>query len=231
MTNERTEPTPLRGQHGREFDMVGGDATARVGPCTSSALSPQKLQCVQLRHLLVCITGSISAAFMPAALLWLRQNAALESLRVVLSANASRMVSRNGIEAVIGGPVAVDYESHRSHFGPEHVFLTKDIDAVVVMPATANILAKASHGIADDLVSSCIVAATCPVLFVPGMNPSMWQRGSVQRNVEVLRSDGCLVLEPVTGYSVADGTRGEGGISQIVDVHRALMDFVTQKRF
>ncbi|GAB3960493.1 hypothetical protein GCM10027614_82550 [Micromonospora vulcania] len=87
-----------------------------------------------------------------------------------------------------------------------HLALTAWADLVLVLPATANTLAKAALGIADNLVGTCVLAATAPVVLVPSMNAAMWQRPAVQRNVAQLRADGYGVVPPVPVLALSTGT-------------------------
>src|SRR5204862_8358158 len=92
---------------------------------------------------------------------------------------------------------------------------------LVVAPATANVLAKAAHGIADDFLTTLLLAARAPVLMVPAMDGGMWEHPAVAANVATLRGRGVTVLEPDTG-ALASGLRGQGRFPDIDDIVEAL---------
>ena len=182
-------------------------------------------QCDSRPRLLLGITGSVAAALMPEAVLWMRQNKMVESIDIVLSPTAATLVAARALEAISGGRVFVD-SLKRSPNEPLHINLTEDVDVFLIMPATANVLAKAAQGIADDLVTSCILASTCPVLFVPSMKNRMWLKPAIQRAVATLRNDGYEIIEPEYGFSVSSGEREIGGIPDIESVFSRILGAV-----
>ncbi|MFC4494992.1 bifunctional phosphopantothenoylcysteine decarboxylase/phosphopantothenate--cysteine ligase CoaBC [Streptomyces ovatisporus] len=117
--------------------------------------------------------------------------------RVVPTASALRFVGEATFSALSGNPVSTDvWES--VHEVP-HVRIGQGADLVVVAPATADILAKAAHGLADDLLTNTLLTARCPVVFAPAMHTEMWEHPATQENVATLRRRGCLVIEPAVG--------------------------------
>jgi phosphopantothenoylcysteine synthetase/decarboxylase len=84
-----------------------------------------------------------------------------------------------------------------------HIELGRDVDVVLVYPATVNVLAKVAHGIADELIPAIILAAKAPVIFVPVTNAEMWERPAVQRNVKQIESDGYVVVPPPPAVEIA----------------------------
>lgn len=141
------------------------------------------------------VTGGI-AAYKAVLLLRLLSEAG-HDVRVIPTANALRMVGTATWEALSGHP------AHTSVFedttGAEHVEVGTWADLLVVAPATASFLARAAAGIADDLLGTTYLVATCPVLVVPAMHTQMWQHPATRANVQVLRARGTHVLEPATG--------------------------------
>jgi phosphopantothenoylcysteine decarboxylase / phosphopantothenate---cysteine ligase len=127
--------------------------------------------------------------------------------RVVPTESALRFVGAATFAALSGSPVATDvWES--VHEVP-HVRIGQAADLVVVAPATADILAKAAHGQADDLLTSTLLTARCPVIFAPAMHTEMWEHPATQENVATLRRRGCLVVEPAVGrLTGADSGKG-----------------------
>jgi phosphopantothenoylcysteine decarboxylase/phosphopantothenate--cysteine ligase len=111
----------------------------------------------------------------------------------------------------------------------EHVALAERAHAVVVAPATANVLAKAAHGIADDFLTTLLLAARAPVLMVPAMDGGMWAHAAVTANVATLRRRGVVVLEPDTG-ALASGLSGKGRFPEIDDIVEALRRLLVPAR-
>jgi phosphopantothenoylcysteine decarboxylase/phosphopantothenate--cysteine ligase len=116
---------------------------------------------------------------------------------VVPTANALRFVGAPTWEALSGNPVSADVFDSVAEV--RHVRLGQRADLVVVAPATADLLAKAAHGHADDLLTSTLLTARCPVVFAPAMHTEMWEHPATQANVALLREHGVVVLEPASG--------------------------------
>ena len=173
--------------------------------------------------LVIVMTGSIAATLVPAYVLRLRMDRYAKEIRVVMTKAATRFVTPVAMRALSGHPVLTDMFDARGRWSVSHTQVSEDADAVIVLPATANIMAKAAVGIADDCASSVIVAATCPVVFVPVMNEGMWDKPSVQRNVQILKSDGCEVVAPGRGTEVSNlkvGSAGPPSLERIMRVVR-----------
>ena len=103
----------------------------------------------------------------------------------------------------------------------EHVALAERAHALIVAPATANLLAKAAHGIADDFLTTLLLAARCPVLMAPAMDGGMWDHAAVAANVATLRGRGVTVLEPDAG-ALASGLSGRGRLPEVDAIVEAL---------
>jgi phosphopantothenoylcysteine decarboxylase/phosphopantothenate--cysteine ligase len=144
-------------------------------------------------------------------------------VRVVPTESALHFVGAATFEALSGQPVRTDVFEDV----PEvpHVRLGQTADLVVVAPATANLIAKAAHGIADDLLTNTLLTARCPVLLVPAMHTEMWEHPATQDNVALLRSRGVVVAEPASGRLTGKDT-GKGRLPEpveIVDLARLLL--------
>lgn len=107
----------------------------------------------------------------------------------------------------------------------QHIELTRRISALAVAPATANVLAKFAHGIADDLLSTFFVSVAAPVILAPAMNTRMWQRDATLRNVATLRARGCRVIEPESGW-LAEGEVGPGRLAEPRRIVEAILQAV-----
>jgi phosphopantothenoylcysteine decarboxylase/phosphopantothenate--cysteine ligase len=119
------------------------------------------------------------------------------SVRVVPTESSLHFVGAATWEALSGKPVQVGVFENVDEV--PHVRIGQAADLVVVAPATANILAKAAHGLADDLLTTTLLTARCPVVFAPAMHTEMWENAATQANVATLRSRGHVVLEPDVG--------------------------------
>ena len=118
-------------------------------------------------------------------------------VRVVPTASALRFVGAATFSALSGNPVATEVWDD-VHQVP-HVRIGQHADLVVVAPATADMLAKAAHGLADDLLTNTLLTARCPVVFAPAMHTEMWEHPATQENVATLRRRGAVVIEPAVG--------------------------------
>lgn len=119
------------------------------------------------------------------------------SVRVVPTAASLHFVGTATWEALSGKPAQSEVFEHVDEVA--HVRIGQGADLVVVAPATANTLAKAAHGLADDLLTTTLLTARCPIMFAPAMHTEMWENAATQANVATLRDRGCVVLEPAVG--------------------------------
>jgi len=140
--------------------------------------------------------GGGIAAFKVASLLRLFTEQG-HQVNVVPTEAALHFVGQATWEALSGNPVSTSVFEHVEQVN--HVRLGQEADLVVVAPATANILARAAHGLADDLLGNTLLVATCPVLFAPAMHTEMWRHPATQANVATLRAHGAHVLDPDVG--------------------------------
>jgi phosphopantothenoylcysteine decarboxylase/phosphopantothenate--cysteine ligase len=145
--------------------------------------------------LVLGVSGGI-AAYKACELLRLLTEAG-HSVRVVPTEAALRFVGAPTWEALSGQPVATSVWSNVPEV--EHVRLGQSAELILVVPATADLLARAAHGQADDLLTSTLLAARCPVLFAPAMHTEMWEHPATVDNVATLRRRGSLVVQPATG--------------------------------
>ncbi|HEU4346523.1 MAG TPA: bifunctional phosphopantothenoylcysteine decarboxylase/phosphopantothenate--cysteine ligase CoaBC [Actinoplanes sp.] len=142
------------------------------------------------------------------------------AVRVVPTAAALRFVGAPTWAALSGRPVATEVWDD-AHEVP-HVRIGRHADLVVVAPATADVLAKAAHGIADDLLTNTLLTATCPVVFAPAMHTEMWENPATRANVETLRSRGYLVIEPAVGRLTGADT-GKGRLPEPDEIFRVAL--------
>lgn len=147
------------------------------------------------RELVIGVTGGIAAYKTAALVSQLVQAGA--GVSVVMTESAARLVGPKTFEALTGRPVALEMFGPGAH---PHIELAESAQLVCVAPATANLLAKAAHGLADDLLSTLLLAFHGPVILAPAMNSHMWEKPAVQRNVKQLRDDGYRMVDPEEGY-------------------------------
>lgn len=162
-------------------------------------------------ELLVCVTGGI-AAFKVAQLVSQLVQAGC-GVTVAMTRHARHFVGPTTFRALTGRPVLTSLWPADESDAMPHLRPTEVADLVLVAPATANILGKLAHGIADDLVSTLLLAADGPVLLAPAMNARMWRHPAVQRNVAFLREHGYLLVGPQEGW-LACGEVGPGRMSE-----------------
>ena len=139
-------------------------------------------------------------------------------VRVVPTSGALRFVGEATWAALSGQPVSTAVWDDVPHV--PHVRLGQDADLVLVAPATADLLARAAAGMADDLLTSVLLTARCPVVFAPAMHTEMWQHPATQANVATLRSRGCVLLEPASGRLTGSDS-GPGRLPEPAELYQA----------
>ena len=173
---------------------------------------------------LVCVTGCI-AAYKACEIVRGLQKAGVR-VKVLMTEHATAFVGPTTFRALTHEKVAVglfDDPSDPIH----HISLAKEADAVLIAPATANVIAKLAHGEADDLLTTTVLATDAPVVVAPAMNVGMWQAPVTQENVAVLENRGYDIVRPASGY-LACGDTGEGKLADVdVIVDRALAALAT----
>ena len=142
-------------------------------------------------------------------------------VRVAMTQEACRLVGPTTFEALSGHPVSLSVFDDASTPIP-HIELAEWADLALVCPATANVMAKMAHGLADDLVSTALLACSCPVLVAPAMNVHMWENPATQTNVELLQSRGIGFVGPVAGR-LACGDTGTGKLAEVGQIVSAAL--------
>lgn len=135
-------------------------------------------------------------------------------VRVMMTASATQFISPLTMQVLSRANVIVDTFDENEAEHVQHIHYADWCDLVVLAPATANIIGKLANGIADEVVSTTLLAVTCPKLIVPAMNSHMYDHPAVQRNIEVLIQDGNHIMEPDTGF-LAEGYEGKGRLPDI----------------
>ena len=145
-------------------------------------------------------------------------------VRVVMTASAKRFVAPATFAALSGRPVAGEGFDAAYPLGP-HIELARDVHLMVVAPATANVLGKFAHGIADDLLSTIYLQNTAPVLMAPAMSDPMWKHPAVGRNVRMLQDDGVRLVGPDSGW-LSCRVKGEGRLASPEAIFAAAEDML-----
>jgi phosphopantothenoylcysteine decarboxylase/phosphopantothenate--cysteine ligase len=171
------------------------------------------------KHILLGVSGGI-AAYKSAELVRLLRKQGAE-VRVVMTQSAMQFISPLTFQALSGNPVHSELLDTDAENAMGHISLARWAHLLIIAPATANLIAKLSHGLADDLLSTLYLAATCPVYVAPAMNQAMWHKTVTQENIEKLRRHDVTVIGPELGDQ-ACGETGFGRMSEPVDINRHL---------
>ena len=149
-------------------------------------------------------------------------------VRVIMTEHAQQFVTPLTFKEISGNKVAVSMWDSNQEFNVEHISLANWADAFVVAPATANILAKMANGIADDLLSTTLLAAQAPIIVCPAMNTGMYQNPITQENIEKLQKHGVTVMPPAVGY-LACGVTGPGRLPEPQQIVEFIDAFFAKK--
>lgn len=166
------------------------------------------------RKFVVGVAGGV-AAYKSAELVRLLGKAGVD-VHVVLTQGGARFVTPVTYQALSGNPVWSDLWDARMPNNMAHIDLSRDAEAIVIAPASADILGKLAHGLADDLLTTMCLARDCPLIVAPAMNRQMWEHPATQRNVATLRADGVELLGPDAG----DQACGETGMGRMLEAER-----------
>jgi phosphopantothenoylcysteine decarboxylase/phosphopantothenate--cysteine ligase len=181
---------------------------------------------MQGRKIVLGVSGGI-AAYKAAEITRLLVRAGAD-VQVVLTGAGERFVTPLTFQALSGHPVWTELWNERAESGMAHIDLGRDVDAILIAPATADIIARLAQGQADDLLSTLCLARTCPLLVAPAMNSQMWEHPATRRNVATLRADGVTVLGPDVGEQ-ACGEFGAGRMLESAAVAEAILSFFVPK--
>ena len=167
------------------------------------------------KNILIGVTGGIAAYKVVEVASRLKKSGA--NVRVMMTSAATEFVSPRTFEEITGNAVFVEMFGDAAHFHVAHVALADFADLILIAPATANFLAKAAHGVADDLLTTTILASDKPLLIAPSMNTKMFLNPATQDNLKALKARGVKILEPAVG-ELACGTSGKGRLPEPVDI-------------
>jgi phosphopantothenoylcysteine decarboxylase/phosphopantothenate--cysteine ligase len=174
----------------------------------------------EYRHVLLGVSGGIAAYKACEVVRRLRDTGA--EVRVVLTENAERFVTALTFQALSGQPVRHGLWDAEAEMGMGHLELARWAEAVLIAPASADVLAKLAHGFADDLLCTLCLAATAPLAVAPAMNHRMWLHPATQANAATLRARGVAILGPANG-PLAEGESGPGRMLEPQQLVQALL--------
>jgi phosphopantothenoylcysteine decarboxylase / phosphopantothenate---cysteine ligase len=163
------------------------------------------------KRIVVGVSGGIAAYKSPELVRILKKQGA--DIKIIMTQNAEEFIGALTLEALSGYEVCTGLFDGKDRGGIRHIEWAEEADAVVIAPATANIIGKLANGIADDALSTFLLAVTSPVILCPSMNTHMYESRSVQRNISKLEDDGYIIVEPEAG-ELACGTTGAGRLPE-----------------
>lgn len=178
------------------------------------------------KHIVLGVTGSI-AAYKTASLasMLVKQGA---DVTVIMTQNATNFIHPITFETLTGNKCLVDTFDRNFQYSVEHVALAKQAEVVMIAPASANLIAKAAHGLADDMLTTTLLACTCPKIIAPAMNTRMFRNEIVQDNIGLLQKYGMEVISPASGY-LACGDVGEGKMPEPELLYEYIVRALTPK--
>ena len=178
------------------------------------------------KHIVLGVTGSIAAYKIASLASMLKKKQA--DVTVIMTQNATNFINPITFETLTGNKCLVDTFDRNFQYSVEHVALAKQADVFMVAPASANVIAKAAHGLADDMLTTTLLACTCPKIVAPAMNTRMFQNEIVQDNLKRLEHYGMEVIHPASGY-LACGDTGEGKMPEPEVLYEYIMKALTLK--
>ncbi len=179
------------------------------------------------KKILVGITGGIAAYKIPQLIRLYKKSGA--EVKVVMTPSAENFVTKLTLQCVSNNDVYVNH-FEIEEYKPEHISLCDWADVFVIAPATANTISKIANGICDNLLTAIACAFKKQILLTPAMNSGMWENPFVQENISKLKSAGCFILEPATGY-LACGTEGKGRMAEPEEILEKTTEIIGVSKF
>ena len=173
------------------------------------------------------VTGSIAAYKAANLASMLKKQHA--DVQVIMTKNATQFMNPITFESLTGNKCLVDTFDRNFQFQVEHVALAKRADLAIVVPATANIMAKLAHGLADDMLTTTLLACRCPKLIAPAMNTRMYENPITQDNMDILRKYGFRIIEPAVGH-LACGDTGAGKLPPETLLLECILDEIAMEK-
>ena len=174
------------------------------------------------KKIVLGVTGGIAAY--KAVEIASRLRKAGAEVHVVMTREATEFVTELTFREITGQPVTVDMWAKVTNFNVEHIALANLADIMLIAPATANIIAKTAAGIADDMLTTTVLATKAPLILAPAMNTNMYENPVTQKNIAELKSRGVQIIEPASGH-LACGVEGKGRLPEPAEIVRFVMNF------
>lgn len=174
------------------------------------------------KNIILGVTGGIAAYKCVDLVSRLRKQGA--DVHVILTKGAQNFVTETAMREISGNPVVTSMWQEIQQYDVEHIALAQLADVVLVAPATANVIAKCACGMADDMLTTTLLATKAPVFFAPAMNTNMYENSITQQNLHTLQERGCHIIEPAAGH-LACGTSGVGRMPEPQELVEILADF------
>lgn len=174
------------------------------------------------KNIILGVTGGISAYKCVDLVSRLRKQGA--NVHVILTKGAQNFVTETAMREISGNPVVTSMWQEIQQYDVEHIALAQLADVVLVAPATANVIAKCACGMADDMLTTTLLATKAPVFFAPAMNTNMYENSITQQNLHTLQERGCHIIDPAAGH-LACGTSGVGRMPEPQELVEILADF------
>lgn len=174
------------------------------------------------KNIILGVTGGIAAYKCVDLVSRLRKQGA--DVHVILTKGAQNFVTETAMREISGNPVVTSMWQEIQQYDVEHIALAQLADVVLVAPATANVIAKCACGMADDMLTTTLLATKAPVFFAPAMNTNMYENSITQQNLHTLQERGCHIIEPAAGH-LACGTSGVGRMPEPQELVKILADF------
>ena len=182
---------------------------------------------LQGKTVVLGVTGGIAAYKMPnlaSALVKLGCN-----VQVLMTQNATQFITAVTFETLTGNKALVDTFDRNFSFQVEHIAVADQADLVMIAPATANVIAKLAHGLADDMLTTTVLACNCPKIVVPAMNTKMYENPVTKDNLNILRHYGWEVVEPASGY-LACGAVGKGKLPEPEALLQVILHYLAHEK-
>lgn len=174
------------------------------------------------KNIILGVTGGIAAYKCVDLVSRLRKQGA--NVHVILTKGAQNFVTETAMREISGNPVVTSMWQEIQQYDVEHIALAQLADVVLVAPATANVIAKCACGMADDMLTTTLLATKAPVFFAPAMNTNMYENSITQQNLHILLERGCHIIEPAAGH-LACGTSGVGRMPEPQELVEILVNF------
>ena len=176
------------------------------------------------KKIALCVCGSISAyKSVDLASKWVQQGA---DVKVLMTKSAQKFIGKATFEGITHNKVIDDLWNNESDLNIDHLDIAKNSDLIIVSPITANMISKLAQGISDDIISTTLLATEKPLIIAPAMDGNMYDHFAVKNNIEILKKNGVIVLEPESGY-LASGLIGKGRLRNLEEINNEVKRVLT----